>query len=410
MRHRWYQSLVTLLLLICPSGLVAQSSATPAEPAAEHLKKAQAFLQQKRPDLAIPELKAAVALDPGNVDAQANLGVLLYFQGHPDQAIPYFRTAVASNASLSKIQGLLGLAEARAADYSHAAADLSQAFPSLPDGKFKTEVGLQLVTLDTQAGNLQAAADVLAVLESSDSKNAEVLYAAYRTYSDLATTAMLSLSLAAPNSAQMHQVMANEEVRISNDQGAIDQYRKALAINPHLPGANFELAQLLNASPDPKLKAEAPAAYKAALADNPNDATVLVALGNIDLTAGNDQAALEEFTKASQLRPDSADARLGLAETLIATDQRAKAEPLLEEAVRLDPTNPTAHYRLATLYRQQGKQQQAREQLEEYKNLRAEKDKLAALYKQVRVQPVPDESPAKAAGPLAVQPQPAQPQ
>lgn len=46
-----------------------------------HARQAQAFLKENRPDLAIPEFRAIVALDPDSVDGQANLGVLLFFQG-----------------------------------------------------------------------------------------------------------------------------------------------------------------------------------------------------------------------------------------------------------------------------------------------------------------------------------------
>jgi hypothetical protein len=39
------------------------------------------YLRDKQPSLAIPELQAAVDIDLDSVDAQANLGVLLFFQG-----------------------------------------------------------------------------------------------------------------------------------------------------------------------------------------------------------------------------------------------------------------------------------------------------------------------------------------
>jgi hypothetical protein len=45
------------------------------EQAAQHARQAQQYLAQQRPDLAIPEFKAVVDLDPKNLDAQANLGV-----------------------------------------------------------------------------------------------------------------------------------------------------------------------------------------------------------------------------------------------------------------------------------------------------------------------------------------------
>jgi len=50
-------------------------------PIRSHKRQAAEYLKENRPDLAAPELKAIVALDPGNVDALGNLGVLLFFQG-----------------------------------------------------------------------------------------------------------------------------------------------------------------------------------------------------------------------------------------------------------------------------------------------------------------------------------------
>ena len=47
-------------------------------------------------------------------------------------------------------------------------------------------------------GRPQQAAAVIAQLRKADPENAEVLYAAYRTYTDLAGESMLALSLAAP--------------------------------------------------------------------------------------------------------------------------------------------------------------------------------------------------------------------
>ncbi len=45
-----------------------------------HSGLAQQYLNQRRLDLAIPEFQALVTLDPHNLDAQASLGVLLFFQ------------------------------------------------------------------------------------------------------------------------------------------------------------------------------------------------------------------------------------------------------------------------------------------------------------------------------------------
>ena len=91
-------------------------------------------------------------------------------------------------------------------------------------------------------------------------------------YSDLAGESMLALSLAAPDSAQMHQLLAHGAILgRGNTIPAIAQYRKAIAINPHLPGVHFELAEVLRNSTDETLKKEAEEEYHAALLANPQD-------------------------------------------------------------------------------------------------------------------------------------------
>ena len=155
---------------------------------------------RKRPDLAIPELQAAVAIDPQSVEIQGNLGVLLYFQGKPADAIPHLRAAVERQAGITKIQGLLGLAEVRTLDFAQGRKDLAAAFPLITEQKFKIEIGLELVGVDTQTGELEEATATVAELRKVAPDNPEVLYAAYRTYSALSAESMLALSLAAPDS------------------------------------------------------------------------------------------------------------------------------------------------------------------------------------------------------------------
>ena len=205
-------------LLLSPALCFAQAANDKQSQIEEHSRKAQEYLREKQPALAIPEFQAVVAIDPENVDAQANLGVLLFFQGKAADSIPHFRAALAGRKEerqpgLAKIQGLLGMAESRTLDFPAARQDMEAAFPALDDRRFQLQLGLELVSLDTDSGDLEKAALVLAQLRRADPDNAEVLYAAHRTYSDLAGEAMLALSLAAPDSAQMHQLLAHEDIR-----------------------------------------------------------------------------------------------------------------------------------------------------------------------------------------------------
>jgi Tfp pilus assembly protein PilF len=391
-----------LVLLLGASWCFSQASEAPTkedkqQEFAAHMQKATDYLRQKQPALAIPEFQAAVAIEPENVDAQANLGVLLFFQGKTADSIPHFRAALRGQTQkpqpgLVKIQGLLGMAENRTLDFPGARKDMEAAFPALAlpgqqDLRFEVQLGLELVGLDTASGDLDKAAAVIAQLRKADPDNPEVLYAGYRTYSDLAGESMLALSLAAPDSAQMHQLLAHEDARQGNTDLAIAQDRKAIAIDPHLPGVHFEFAELLRTSSDETVKKEAEQEYRTALRENPQDEKAILRLAEIDARKGNSEMSYEEYTKAVELQPADADAKLGLAKTLTAMNQSDKALPLLEAAVQLEPTNATAHYRLATLYRKAGRLDDADREVELYQKFKDMKEKLSALYKELQVQP-----------------------
>lgn len=381
---------VLLTLLFLPAttySAFCQVSTDHAGEIAEHARNAQLYLHEQHPEKAIPELEKVIALDPGNVDARGNLGVLLFFRGRYKDAIPHLQAALAARPELAKIQGLLGIAEARTSDFASARKDMEAAFPLLQDKKFKVEVGLELVGLYTQSGELSAAPDVLTELRKTDPENAEVLYASYRTYADMSGEAMLTLSLSAPDSAQMHQIMAHEETRQGNTNGAIGHYRKAIALNPHLPGIHFELAELLNTSADVKAKQEAEQEYRLALSADPFDEKSECKLAELDAAKGNSAQAQEEYTKAVALQPADAEAKLGLAKVLLEINQTDRALALLEETVQLEPTNAVAHYRLGTLYRKLGRANDAKREIELYKKYKDMKEKLRGIYKEMQVTP-----------------------
>jgi tetratricopeptide (TPR) repeat protein len=352
----------------------------------EHNNRLKQYLQEKRPDLAIPELQALAVLDPNNADIRGNLGVLLFFKGDCASAAPELRAATNLQSGLWRIQVLLSICEKRQGDGAAAQADLESAFPHLEDQKLLLQAGMELIDIDSETGEMAKAADVVNVLRERDPTNPDVLYTAYRIYSDMAGESMLSLSLVNPDSAQMHRVIAHELTKQGNVNGAIANYRQAITLDPKLTGIHFELAELLRTSQDATVKKEAETEYQKAYAENPMDTQVLLRLGEIDEEMGNTHQAFEKYSKAVQIAPNNSDAKLSLAKTLIETGQQEKAQALLEETVKLEPTNAVAHYRLGTLYRKLGRADDAKREIALYKKYKDMKEKLRTIYKQLQIQ------------------------
>ncbi len=382
-------AVLSVLFLLSSVSLAGAGQIPPneKEPIAQHERLAQQYLREQRPDLAIPELKKIVALDPGNVEARANLGVLLFFRGDYADAVPQLETAIHVQPNLWKVRSLLGLAEEHIADLSDARKDLEASFPMIEDRKLKIEVGLDLAGLYTESGELDKAANLVSQLKTAFPDEPEVLYAAYRIYADLSGESMLSLSLVAPDSAQMHQLLAHEETREGNTNGAIAEYRKAIAIDPHLPGVHFELAELLHTSQDPAAKNQAVQEYRAAVQENPQDAKAICRLAEMAETKGDTEQAYDAYAKAVAMQPGDANAKAGLAKVLIEMDHPDRALPLLESSEQLEPTNATVHFKLATLYRKTGRMDDARREVQLYQKYKDMKEKLRAVYKEMLIQP-----------------------
>jgi tetratricopeptide (TPR) repeat protein len=377
----------TLVLVLLPALPLFSQAAGAQEETAQHSRQAQQFLAQHRPDLAIPEFKSLVALNPKNLDAQANLGVLLFFQGDYTQALPHLRAALDMQPSLTKIQALLGMAEKRTGQTAAASTDLEASFAAVTEPKLKIQIGMELVEMYTASRDLEKASGIVNAMRQADPLNPAVLYTGYRIYSDLASEAMLSLALVAPDSAQMHQVMAHEEARQGSTAAARQQFQKASEIDPKLPGIHFETGELLGISEDAKTRAAAEAEYKAALVENPTDEKAETRLGDLASRNGDAAQAIEHYDRALRLQPDDAEAEFGLAKTLIAMNQQAKALPVLERAVQLEPTNAAAHFRLSTIYREMGRTADSQHEVEEYKKYKMMKEKLEPIFKEMQLRP-----------------------
>lgn len=364
----------------------AQSSGnSKAQQVQMHEQKARELITQKKPELAAKEYAAILSVDPKNLDAQANLGVLLYFQKDYAGAEAHLRFAVDQQPDLTKIRTLLAMCERHLGKTDIARTEFEAVITQLKEPKLRLDAGLELIELYSATDDLVDAARVVAILREGAPTDPRILYAAYRIYSDLAGEALLDMSIAAPNSGQMHQAMAHELGRAGDVTGAIADYRTALATDPQLPGIHFELAEALHNSPETKLKEEAEQQYRTAIANNSLDEKALSRLGDVLAEKGNLDEAEKYYKQALAVVPGDVDAKVGLAFVYSQKNDPDVALPLLESAVKADPGNIMAHYRLSMVYRALHRPDDSKRELAEYKKYKDLKEKLRTIYKDMKV-------------------------
>lgn len=340
-----------------------------------HEQRASVYLQEKNTQLAIEEYRAALA---------ANLGVLLFFQKDYSGAEPLLRKAIERRPDLTKIRSLLGLSEMYLGETNEARTNLEAAMPQLQDPSIRVQTGLALIEIDAASEDLDKAAAVVALLRDDAPTDPRVLYTAYRIATQQAAEALLSLSLVAPDSAQMHEAMAQELERALDTSGAITNLRKAVELDPTLPGVHYELAEALHEANDERLRAEAEEEYKLSLKQNPHDARSAAALGNLARDRGDTQDAIAYYAQAIAIDPQLSDAAIALADLDAATGDFAAAAITLKPVVEADPSNILAHYRLFTAYRMLGRKDDSKRELEAFEHYKSLKEKMQTIYEEMR--------------------------
>jgi len=351
---------------------------------ANHLRQANDYLKAKNPEAAAREFEAVTALDPKNAEANANLGVMAFFRRDYPKAAQYLRVAVAANPALAKTEALLGICERRLGLPS-AQARLERSFPKLKERGLQIQTGLELANLYYQQGAADRAASVMLPLVDIDPDNVEILYMAQRVYSDLADNTLNKLAILAPGSARMQQVIAERLVNDGDLKGAAEHYRKALAIDSHLPGVHYELAEaLLETAPTDEQAQEAAEKELKAARELEGDTSRAECLEARILFHRSDiNGSYEHYKHALELNPGDAEAQVGIGRLLATMQKPQEAVRYLRMAIEADPLNEQAHYRLATVYKKLGQHEESVKELKLFQEIKQTKEQIRELYRQM---------------------------
>jgi tetratricopeptide (TPR) repeat protein len=347
-------------------------------------------------------LREAVALSP-TVPARLALADALFESGDVDASEPLYRALVAEPAA--EPHARYGVGRVLAARGAHEAAlrELDAAISLFPEfGAAWYAKGFALRSLRRVAearvalGRAQelvarwpAVADPLLASVSAlrDDPAAHVRRGrALEARGDVAGAIREhEAALAAdPAMAQAHVNLISLYGRQGAWQPAEAHYREAVRLGSAVPEAHYNYGVLLVMQ---QRDAEATAAFRLALAGNPENAGAWNNLGHLAERGGQPEAALDAYRRAVERAPADSMIRFNLARMLIATRHYTEAIPQLEMLSAVDgPERPRYVFGLATAWVHAGDLGKGRQYAAEARALAAAKgqlDLVAAIDRQL---------------------------
>ena len=321
----------------------------------EHYLRAKNALSANQPEQAEKEFRAILELDPRNPEVYANLGVIAFQRGEYSQAKDAFSKAVILKPGLYDAKAFLGMSELRLGETAKGETLILEVFPNISSEGLKIDAGVAVVTVHEQARTLNQVVNLIDELKKLAPHNPEVLYVAYRAYSELAAESLASLSKDG-NVARVHQILAQAAVAQDDFPGAIKEYKLAIEADPRIPGIHYELGRtILTNSQDETALDEAKHEFETELATSPSDAGSEYELGEVFRLMRRTADAETCYRRALQIQQNFAPAHMSLGNLLSVEGKKEEALAHFQEAVKENPEDEAAHYELARALRAAGR-------------------------------------------------------
>lgn len=231
-----------------------------------------------------------------------------------------------------------------------AAANYLKAHPEAPAAR------ILLARVEIAQGKYLLAYQELWKVLRNDPRNIDALYYLGRLCGFLSQMEYQDLYALAPDSARVHQLLAESYEVQENTTKAEEEYQAALKANPRS-------VKVLDALGDLKRHQfrfdEAITYYSRAAEIEPRDYTSAYGLGASYLYRQEPERAIDYFRRALAVDPNSSAARLALGDALLRAGRPAPAIAELKAAVVLEPKMRQAYTLLARAYQRLGQSPEA---------------------------------------------------
>lgn len=343
---------------------LAMQAAT-TSPADQHQEAGVAALKALENDKAIDEFKKAIELDKNYPGAYFGLGVAYVQKGDLGASIEPLKKALELDPTMKPVHLPLAYSLLRQ----------GYAAESIPHfEKAGEREGLGIAQLET--GDLTAAVQNLQAAAASKPGDPDLDYYLARATGLLSKQLFDQLVAVYPNSARTLLAEAESYAALRQQQLAEDTFKAALKARPDLPGAHLALGQFYVAASRWK---EAEDEFRAEAKLRPGDAEAAYRLGLALLQGGNFAEARTELARANHLLPDMPETLGALGKAELQLGNLPSAEKAYKRVIEIEKNGPLAaqaHFSLSTIYRKQGKTEDAARETK--------------LFQQAKQQPAPE--------------------
>ena len=328
--------------------------------------------------------RAVLKAHPASPEPYGHLGLLEARQEHYKEAIPFYRKALAMNPNVPGLRLNFGLALFKAGELKESIPEftllLKNSPPDSPDAqRLIILIGMAHYGLAEYA----AAAPYLKQAAEHDPKSLPLRLALAHSYlwskqSKYVLDVYHEILTLDPESAEADMLAGEALDEMKDNAGATQMFRNAVKANPKEPNAHFGLGYLLWAQ---KKYPEAAAEFKAELGNDPEHLQATLYLADSDIQMNQMDLAKPLLEKAVRVDPSLGLAHLDLGIVYSESENHQEALRELTAAERLMPQEVNVHWRLGRLYRAMGKKQEAKLEFDKASSLNKAADD--DLYKKI---------------------------
>ena len=334
---------------------------------------------------------------PNDAEACAHLGLLEAHQEHYNDAISFYRKALALDPNMAGLRLNLGLALFKGGELKEAIEVFTSLLKSAQPGSLEAQRLTALLGIAHYGvGDLAAAVPYLKQASADEPQNLQfrLLLArsclAARQFQCVLDTYHEILMLNAESAEA--DILAGEALdEMHNSAGATEQFRAAVKADPKMPNAHFGLGYLLWTQ---NQFDEAAHEFEAELVNVPDNAQALAFLADCYLQTNRSDKAMPLIEKSIQIDPNFGRSHLDLGILYADAGRHEDALREFKLAAQLNPEDPNPHWRLARLYQSMGKKEEAAVEFQKTSSLhRAENESIATKLKAAQEKGKPAEDP-----------------